>query len=82
MAESENLLQEKILLWKKNLEVKELKTELWKTKVLKCHGGDGEKLKAGKWPCGVCNRGVGTNSIQCSMRRKWIPKKCSKSRES
>jgi len=27
--------------------------------------------------CGVCGRGVGSNSIQCTSCHKWVHKKCS-----
>jgi len=33
--------------------------------------------KAARWPCGVCGRGVGSNSIQCTRCHKCIHKKCS-----
>jgi len=33
--------------------------------------------KAARWPCGVCGRCVGSNSIQCTSCQKWIHKKCS-----
>ena len=33
--------------------------------------------KAARWPCGVCGRGVGSNSIQCTGCHKWVYKKCS-----
>ena len=33
--------------------------------------------EAAKWPCGVCGRGVGSNSIQCTSCQKWVHKKCS-----
>jgi len=33
--------------------------------------------KAVRWPCGVCGRGVGSNSIQCTSCQKWVHKKCS-----
>jgi len=29
------------------------------------------------WPCGVCGRGVGNNSIQCTSCQKWVHRKCS-----
>ena len=29
-----------------------------------------------RWPCGVCSKGVGSNSIQCSSCQKWVHKKC------
>ena len=28
-------------------------------------------------PCGVCGRGVGSDSIQCTRCQKWVYKKCS-----
>jgi len=31
----------------------------------------------GKWPCGVCKKGVGNNSILCHGCKKWIHKRCS-----
>jgi len=31
--------------------------------------------KAARWPCGVCGRGVDSNSIQCSSCHKWLHKK-------
>ena len=34
------------------------------------------KSQEGKWPCGICCKGVGANSIQCSKCLKWIHKKC------
>jgi len=33
--------------------------------------------KAAKWPFGVCGRGLGNNSIQCTNCQKWVHKKCS-----
>jgi len=40
--------------------------------------GECQKLikKAVSWPCGVCGRGVDSNSIQCSSCQKWVHKKC------
>jgi len=63
VAESEERLLEKIRKWKTGLESKGLKVNVGKTKVLKCNGGAGTVEKSGKWPCGVCNKGVGNNSI-------------------
>jgi len=41
--------------------------------------GERQKLvqKAARWPCGVCGRGVGSNSMQCTSCQKWVHKKCS-----
>jgi len=30
-----------------------------------------------RWPCGVCGRGVGSNSIQCTSCQKCVHRKCS-----
>ena len=32
--------------------------------------------KVARWPCGVCGRVVGSNSIQCTSCQKWVYKKC------
>ena len=28
-------------------------------------------------PCGVCSKGAGSNSLQCTSCQKWVRKKCS-----
>ena len=30
-----------------------------------------------RWPCGVCSKGVGSNSLQGTSCQKWVNKKCS-----
>ena len=35
------------------------------------------KQKDVRWPCGVCSKGVGSSSIQCSSCQNWVHKKCS-----
>jgi len=41
--------------------------------------GERQKVtqKAVRWPCGVCGRGVGNNSIQRTSCQKWVHRKCS-----
>jgi len=48
-----------------------------KTKVM--ISGEWQKVmqKAVRWPCGVCGRGNGDNSIQCISCQKWVHRKCS-----
>ena len=70
---------EKIKIWKKGLESKELKVNIGKTKVMKCHVDANMQVESGKYPCGICGKGVGRNSIQCRGCKKWIHKKCSAS---
>jgi len=47
-----------------------------KTKVM--INGEWQKVrqKAVRWPCGVCSKGVGSNSLQCTSCQKWVHKKC------
>jgi len=33
--------------------------------------------KAARWPCRVCGRRVGSNSVQCTSCQKWVHKRCS-----
>ena len=35
------------------------------------------RQKAVRWPCGVCSKGVDSNSLQCTSCQKWVHKKCS-----
>jgi len=32
---------------------------------------------SGRWPCGVCGRAVGRNSVQHASCQKWVHEKCS-----
>jgi len=38
--------------------------------------GERQKVrqKAVRWPCGVCSKGVGSNSLQCKSCQKWVHK--------
>jgi len=76
MAESEESLHDKIVKWKSGLEAKGLKMNAGKTKVMfNCIMKDKVEEK-GKWPCGVCENGVGNNYILCHGCKKWIHKRC------
>jgi len=47
-----------------------MKVNMNKTKVMisgESHMGY-RILNTGRWPCDVCGRGIGTNSIQCTVR--------------
>src|SRR5260221_12313405 len=61
MAESENELREKLLKWKVGLEAKGLKVNVGKTKIMLGGCGMGDLEESGKWHCGVCGKGVGSN---------------------
>ena len=42
-------------------------------------GSSGRKMivNSGKWPCGVCGKGVQANSVQYTVCKIWIHKRCS-----
>ena len=78
LAESRELLMEKISIWKEGLESKGLRVNVGKTKVMKCHVDAKTQVKSGKNPCGVCGKGVGeVSAIFCGGCKKWVHKRCS-----
>jgi Reverse transcriptase (RNA-dependent DNA polymerase) len=78
MAESEEELMEKFHVWKSGMEDKGLRVNMGKTKIMVIHPEPAQSRKpSGKWPCGVCGKGVGSNSILCPLCGKWIHKRCS-----
>jgi len=64
MAETEELMVEKIQKYKKCMEEKRLRVNLGKTKVMKVEARFGPKENVEKFPCVVCRKGVGSNSIK------------------
>ena len=77
VAEAEVLLVEKLTKWKAGMEEKGLRVNMGKTKVMRCRDGAGQVKQSGKHPCGICKKGVGSNSIQCTSCNSWIHKRCS-----
>jgi len=49
--------------WKDNVESKGMN----KTKVMISGERQQVRQKAVRWPCGVCSKGVGSNTIQCTF---------------
>lgn len=76
VAESEDELKDKLRKWKNSMEAKGLKVNVAKTKVM-ILGEDRNREETGKWPCGVCKKGVGSNSIECRTCKEWVHKRCS-----
>ena len=67
----------KLKTWKTEMEKKGLRVNMGKTKIM-VSGMDLDLLKkSGKDPCGVCQKGVGSNAIFCGGCLCWIHKKCS-----
>ena len=56
IAESEESLMEKTRKWKEELEMKGLKVNVGKTKVMNCKVGSVPLEESSKWPCGVCSK--------------------------
>src|SRR5437870_3051237 len=77
MADSRNKLILKLERWKESLETKGLRMNLSKTKVMRCSDRDRQLQASGKFPCGICKKGVRSNSIECTGCKKWIHMKCS-----
>ena len=42
-----------------------------------CHFSGGQPEVSGKFPCVVCKKRVGANSIRCVLCNKWVNKRCS-----
>ena len=48
-----------------------------KSKVMVGSSGGKMIVNAGKWPCGVCGKGIQANSVQCTVCKQWIHKRWS-----
>jgi len=75
IAETEEELIKRLNEWKDNAESKGMRVNMNKTKVM--ISGERQRQKAVRWPCGVCSKDVGSNSLQCTSCQKWVHKKCS-----
>ena len=67
----------KFWVWKANLESKGLRVNVDKTKILVSAHNAPKSVDGSKFPCGVCNKGVGINSIKCLACGFWVHKRCS-----
>jgi len=70
IAETEDDLIKRLNEWKDFVENRGMRVNINKTRVM--ISGEWQKVmqKAVRWPCGVCGRGVGNNSIQCTSCQK------------
>ena len=77
IAETEEELIKRLNEWKDNVEIKGMRVNMNKSKVM--ISGERQKVrqKAVRWPCGVCSKDVGSNSLQCTRcpLQKWVHKK-------
>ena len=59
------------------METKGLRVNAGKTKVMQCRVSRVQSEDSGKHPCGVCRKGVASNSILCVECLRWVHKGCS-----
>ena len=55
-----------------------MRVNMNKTKVMISEERQKVRQKAVRWPCGVCSKGAGSSSLQCTSCQKWVHKKCSR----
>ena len=70
MAPTMEQLGRRVADWRASLLGKGLKVN---AKVMVGSSGGKMIVNSGKWPCGVCGKGVQANSVQCTVCKKWIP---------
>src|SRR5881296_254517 len=75
LTESRAELEKRLLVWITRLKEKGLRVNIGKTKLMNCKVGVGQVENSGKFPCGICRKGVDVNSICCSSCKKWIHRK-------
>ena len=76
-AESMEELLVKVQTWKTEMEKKGLRLNMGKTKIIESGINLDVLKKSGKYPCGVCQSGVGSsNAIFCGGCKRWVHKKC------
>ena len=63
MAESKELLIEKLRKWKRGMEAKGFRVNAGKTKIMQCRASRVQSEDSEKHPCGVCREGFESNSI-------------------
>ena len=77
-AESMEELLVKMQTWKTEMEKKGLRVNMGKTKIMESGINLDVLKKSGKYPCGVCQSGLGSsNAIFCGGCKHWVHKKCS-----
>lgn len=77
-GESKEEVEQMFKDWKREMESKGLKVNIEKTKMMISGNKEDSPVQTGRYPCGVCGRGVGVNSILCHSCGKWCHKRCSK----
>ena len=77
IAPTMDQLGRRVAEWRASLLDKGFKLNTGKSKVMVCSSVGKIIITYGKWPCGVCGKGVHANSVQCTACKKLIHKRCS-----
>jgi len=77
IAKTEDDLIRRLNDWKDNVKNRGMRVNMNKTKVMISGEWHNVTQKAVRWPCSICGRGIGNNSIQCTSCQKWVHMKCS-----
>ena len=77
IAETKEELINRLNEWKDNVESKRMRVNMNKTKVMISVERQKVRQKTVRWPCGVCSKCIGSNSLHCTSCQKWVHKKCS-----
>ena len=72
MAESLEALVNQLAAWKDFFSAMGLRVNMSKPKVLISNALGEQQVDPSNYPCGVCKKGVGNNSIFCQHCRSWI----------
>ena len=77
IAETWGELLKNFCVWKTDLETKGLCVNVGKTKIIINVHNVPKPVETSKFPCCVCNKGVGSNSVKCTACGFWVQKCCS-----
>ena len=77
-AESRQEVEEMLITWSTAMELRGLKINITNTKLLASgkNNPTPSPTTSGCYPCAICNRGVGANSILCTNCNKSCHKRC------
>ena len=76
-AETKEEVTSMFLKWKEAMEIRGLRINMSKTKLMVTGKQMSSRLQSGRYPCAVCGQGVGANSALCTVCDKWCHKRCS-----
>ena len=76
ITETEDEHKRNLIKLKTDLEAKDLRVDMRETKIMVSAVNLQTLKDFGKYPCSVCRKGVGSNTICCTGCLDWVHKKC------